>query len=504
MVLGERTRIVVPFDNPLDYPWRRFVAAGLHAARPRGRGARVRRREPRARPALGRAVGARRGAADERRRCAAAPRARRCCARRSRCWPARTRGSSTRARWSSSARRSRRGNQRSEARDLLREGVELAHRAGAPALVERGNEELAATGARPRKLVVSGARLADRERAPRRRAGRAGPQQQGDRAGALRHREDRRGAPLERLPQAPDHLAPPARAGARQRRAGEPSRDGDRRTPRGSRRVRRPLRPRNGCFAGYFSLRPTGCRPLGSPTRNLGVAVWGSPQCEHTPSASHAPPVTWRARTRRRREMIVAGQTVENPQTGERLVFSKTARETGGEYTAVRGVHRARRSPAGGAHPSRPERAVRDHVGHADAEDRRAARSRPSPATSSRSSPARRTTSGTRPTKRSASRSRSGRRSKIESVIETMYGLAADGKTNRFGMPNPLRLAVIAKAPLRHRAAAVRRRSRCSAPRSPSAPRSAACSASAATYTRTPATDPVPAFAGRRPALAVA
>ena len=50
----------------------------------------------------------------------------------------------------------RRGNQRSEARELLREGVELAHRAGAPALVERGNEELAATGARPRKLVVSG------------------------------------------------------------------------------------------------------------------------------------------------------------------------------------------------------------------------------------------------------------------------------------------------------------------------------------------------------------
>ena len=26
-----------------------------------------------------------------------------------------------------------------------------------------------------------------------------------------------------------------------------------------------------------------------------------------------------------------------------------------------------------------------------------------------------------------------------------MYGLAADGKTNRFGMPNPFRLAVIAK-----------------------------------------------------------
>jgi mannose-6-phosphate isomerase-like protein (cupin superfamily) len=34
----------------------------------------------------------------------------------------------------------------------------------------------------------------------------------------------------------------------------------------------------------------------------------------------------------------------------------------------------------------------------------------------------------------------------FESLLETMYRLAADGKTNRKGMPNPLRLAVIAKA----------------------------------------------------------
>jgi len=50
----------------------------------------------------------------------------------------------------------RRGNQRTAARDLLRQGVDLAHRAGAIGLVERGNEELAATGARPRKLLLSG------------------------------------------------------------------------------------------------------------------------------------------------------------------------------------------------------------------------------------------------------------------------------------------------------------------------------------------------------------
>ena len=50
----------------------------------------------------------------------------------------------------------RRGNSRSEARQLLRQGVELAHRCGASALVERANEELAATGAHPRTILLSG------------------------------------------------------------------------------------------------------------------------------------------------------------------------------------------------------------------------------------------------------------------------------------------------------------------------------------------------------------
>ena len=50
----------------------------------------------------------------------------------------------------------RRGNSRSEARQLLREGVELALRCGATALVERANSELAATGAHPRTILFSG------------------------------------------------------------------------------------------------------------------------------------------------------------------------------------------------------------------------------------------------------------------------------------------------------------------------------------------------------------
>ena len=33
----------------------------------------------------------------------------------------------------------------------------------------------------------------------------------------------------------------------------------------------------------------------------------------------------------------------------------------------------------------------------------------------------------------------------FESLLETMFALAEDGKTNRKGMPNPLRLAVIAR-----------------------------------------------------------
>jgi hypothetical protein len=34
----------------------------------------------------------------------------------------------------------------------------------------------------------------------------------------------------------------------------------------------------------------------------------------------------------------------------------------------------------------------------------------------------------------------------FEQLIETMFSLARDGKTNEHGMPNPLRLAVIAHA----------------------------------------------------------
>jgi DNA-binding CsgD family transcriptional regulator len=50
----------------------------------------------------------------------------------------------------------RRANQRIEARERLREGVDLAQRLGAFGLAGRANQEIAATGARPRKVLQTG------------------------------------------------------------------------------------------------------------------------------------------------------------------------------------------------------------------------------------------------------------------------------------------------------------------------------------------------------------
>jgi len=50
----------------------------------------------------------------------------------------------------------RRRNRRTEARELLRESLDAAHRSGAKLLSERADTELRATGARPRRVVLTG------------------------------------------------------------------------------------------------------------------------------------------------------------------------------------------------------------------------------------------------------------------------------------------------------------------------------------------------------------
>jgi DNA-binding CsgD family transcriptional regulator len=50
----------------------------------------------------------------------------------------------------------RRRNRRTEARELLREALDAAHRAGAEQLAQQAETELRATGARPRRAVLTG------------------------------------------------------------------------------------------------------------------------------------------------------------------------------------------------------------------------------------------------------------------------------------------------------------------------------------------------------------
>ena len=51
----------------------------------------------------------------------------------------------------------RRANRRAEARPMLREALDFSHKAGARPLAERAETELRATGARPRRVVLTGA-----------------------------------------------------------------------------------------------------------------------------------------------------------------------------------------------------------------------------------------------------------------------------------------------------------------------------------------------------------
>lgn len=143
--------------------------------------------------------------------------------------------------------------------------------------------------------------------------------------------------------------------------------------------------------------------------------------------------------------MIRAGDSIENPVTGERLVFERTSAETNGEYVRFECfVKPSGFVAAAHVHPFQEERfqvlegsvtfridgqeitaepgacilvpAGRKHQfwNAGDAEARFACEVRPA--------------------------------LQFEQLIETMFTLAQEGKTNRKGMPNPLRLAVIARA----------------------------------------------------------
>jgi quercetin dioxygenase-like cupin family protein len=143
--------------------------------------------------------------------------------------------------------------------------------------------------------------------------------------------------------------------------------------------------------------------------------------------------------------MLKAGDTIENPVTGERIVFRTTSAETNGEAVVIDCFVR----PSGfvakaHVHPSQTERfeiIEGSVVFKVDGQEL------PTGPGDTILVPAGRKHQFWNASDREAHfvcevRPALG----FEQLIETMFSLAADGKTNRKGMPNPLRLAVIARA----------------------------------------------------------
>jgi len=143
--------------------------------------------------------------------------------------------------------------------------------------------------------------------------------------------------------------------------------------------------------------------------------------------------------------MIHVGDSIENPVTGERLVFRKTSHETSGEAVVIETFVQPNGFVAAAhVHPSQEERfeVLRGSVGFKIGGKKLVA------------GPGQRLTvpAGTPHKFWNAGDDEAHFVCEVrpalqfESLIETMFALATDGKTNPKGMPNPLRLAVIANA----------------------------------------------------------
>jgi quercetin dioxygenase-like cupin family protein len=143
--------------------------------------------------------------------------------------------------------------------------------------------------------------------------------------------------------------------------------------------------------------------------------------------------------------MIHTGDKLENPVTGEILVFHRTSEDTDGEAVLVETIVRPEGFVAAAhVHPHQTERfEVLEGVLGLRVGEKEIITRPGDVAVVPPGMPHRFWNAGDREARflcevRPALQ--------FESLIETMFSLAAEGKTNRRGMPNPLRLAVIAKA----------------------------------------------------------
>jgi quercetin dioxygenase-like cupin family protein len=143
--------------------------------------------------------------------------------------------------------------------------------------------------------------------------------------------------------------------------------------------------------------------------------------------------------------MIRTGDTIHNPVTGERITFLATSRDTDGEAVVIETVVQPDGFVAAAhVHPSQTERfAVAEGTLVLKVDGQEKTLSPGDVAIVEPGQAHKFWNAGDEPV-RFVCEVRPALQ--FESLLETMFDLAADGKTNKKGMPNPLRLAVIAKA----------------------------------------------------------
>ena len=145
-------------------------------------------------------------------------------------WSAARSGWSSRTRWSTSAASCTRAGRRREGRDAQRRAIALADACGALALARAGPGRAPGGPRSSRPPRADRSWGADRGRVAGVPPGGGRAHQPRDRTGAVRDREDGRASPQQRLPEARDPLALPARGGdQRLARRGRPARSRNRR-----------------------------------------------------------------------------------------------------------------------------------------------------------------------------------------------------------------------------------------------------------------------------------
>jgi len=145
--------------------------------------------------------------------------------------------------------------------------------------------------------------------------------------------------------------------------------------------------------------------------------------------------------------MINCGHTLTNPITGESMTFVTTSRETGGKYVEIE----LRADPdafvaAAHVHPAQTERFEVIEGTLAAKVAGNTVEAKPGDVLVVEPGQAHKWWNGG--DSELVFRCRVSPALQFESLIETMFALATDGKTNKKGMPNPFRLAVIANAHL--------------------------------------------------------